>query len=297
MRDVARLAQVSSMTVSRVLRNPERVARETRRRVERAIAEARYVPDLVAAGLASQRTHLVAVLIPTLNDSIFADTVQGIADVLGPRGYEFVLGNTGYSPEVEERLLRALLGRRPDGFIITGVHHGPRVRRLLTDAGVPIVETWDMTPRPLDSVVGFDNEAAGYAMARHLIESGRRRIAWIGSSDARASARRAGYERALAEVGGQPIAFAPERPSLQSGGEAFQRLWAAHPDVEAVFFSSDALAAGGWFVCRRKGIEVPGQVALAGLGDFEVGQEIEPPLSTVRVPRYDLGRRAAEVLL
>jgi LacI family gluconate utilization system Gnt-I transcriptional repressor len=301
MEDVARLARVSAMTVSRVLRAPDRVAPDTRARVLAAIERVRYVPDLVASGLASHRTRLVALVIPTLNDSIFADTVQGAADVLRGRGYELVLGHTGYSAAAEERLLGALLGRRPDGLIVTGVDHLSRTRRRLVEARVPIVETWDLTPRPLDSVVGFSNRAAGHAMTCHLIERGYRRIAWLGSRDRRARERLAGYGAALRERLGpsaKPLAPRPEQPpGLHTGGLALERLLGAHPEVDAVFFSSDALAAGGWLACHRNGWSVPGRVAIAGLGDLDIGRELAPPLTTVRVPRYEIGRRAAEVLL
>lgn len=296
--DVARLAGVSAMTVSRALRQPDRVSPETRRRVTRAIGRVGYVPDLVAAGLASQRTGVIAIIVPTLADSIFSDTVQGAADVLRERGYQLVVGDSGYSEAEEERLTAALLGRRPDGLILTGVDHRPRARRLLDAAAIPVVETWALTPRPLDSVVGFSNADAGYAMARHLVREGYRHIGFVGGSDRRAVQRRAGCAAALREAGRTLVhetARAPVR--MRRGAECLERLLRREPRLDAVFFASDILAAGALFACQRRGWKVPERIALAGVGDFDVAAEVVPPLTTVRIPRHEMGRRAASVLL
>jgi LacI family gluconate utilization system Gnt-I transcriptional repressor len=297
--DVARLAGVSAMTVSRALRQPDRVSPETRRRVAQAIGRVGYVPDLVAAGLASQRTRLVAIIIPTLADSIFADTVKGASDVLRSHGYQVVIGDAAYSEEEEERLTVALLGRRPDGMILTGVDHRPRARKLIAESGIPVVETWALTPRPLDSVVGFSNQAAGRAMTRHLLDGGFKRIGFVGGDDRRAMQRRSGYEAALRERDAGPARAHTFqlRIGLRAGGDGIERLLAEHPDVDAVFFSSDILAAGGLFACQRRGLSVPDGVAIAGLGDFDIGAEVTPAITTVRIPRRDMGVRAAELML
>ena len=164
MEDVARHAGVSQMTVSRALRTPDKVAPATRARIAAAIAELDYVPDLVAGGLAARRSRLVAVIVSTLENSIFAATVQGLDAALRDQGYAVLLGSSDYSREGEEELLRAVLGRRPDGIVLTDYVHTPAAQRLLRAAGIPVVETWELPAAPLDLAVGFSNLAAARAM-------------------------------------------------------------------------------------------------------------------------------------
>ncbi len=166
MEDVARRAGVSQMTVSRALRTPDKVAPATRAKIAAAVAELDYVPDLVAGGLAARRSRLVAVIVSTLENSIFAATVQGLSTVLREQGYAVLLGASDYSREGEEQLLRAVLGRRPDGIVLTDAVHTQSARRLLRAAGIPVVETWELPAAPLDLAVGFSNLAAGRAMIR-----------------------------------------------------------------------------------------------------------------------------------
>ena len=168
MEDVARRAGVSQMTVSRALRTPDKVAPATRARIATAVAELDYVPDLVAGGLAAKRSRLVAVIVSTLENSIFAATVEGLTTVLRDDGYAVLLGASGYSRETEEKLVRATLGRRPDGLVLTGDLHTPAARRLLRASGIPVVETWELPDDPLDLSVGFSNRDAGAAMVRTL---------------------------------------------------------------------------------------------------------------------------------
>src|ERR1700675_2207813 len=178
---VAKLAGVSSITVSRVVRLPDLVAPETRGRVEAAMRELGYVPNQLAGALASgARTRSVGVLVPTIANSIFADTVQGLSDELEPLGYTVLLAQTRYDATREERVLAALLSRRPEAIIMVGSPATEDGARLLRRAGIPIVETWEMPPAPIDAVAGFDNYQAGVAVARHLVAQGRQDLAFIG---------------------------------------------------------------------------------------------------------------------
>jgi len=300
MKQVAELAGVSTMTVSRALRSPDKVATDTLKRVEHAIDTLGYVPDLVASSLASQRSHIIALVVPTVSSSIFDDSVQGVADGVAAEGYQLIIGESRYSTEREEALALALLGRRPDGLVLIGTAHSARLRDRLKDAGLPVVETWGITDDPIDSVVGFSNFDAGYAMTASLLDWGYRRIAFIGGNEEpRAIARRAGYEACLAERAGAgtPVTAATDGLSMRAAAEKFEALVERSPDLDAVFFASDTFATGALFACQRRGWAVPEKIALAGLGDFELSAEMVPALTTVRVPRYDIGRRAAEVIL
>src|SRR3954470_8982912 len=190
---VARLAGVSAITVSRVVRLPGLVAPDTRSRVEAAMRELGYVPNQVAGSLASARTSSVGVLVPTIANSIFADTVQGLSDELEPLGYAVILAQSRYDAVREDRMLAALLSRRPDAIIMVGSPATDDGARLLRHARIPVVETWDLPAAPIDAVAGFDNYAAGVAVGRHLVGQGRQQLAFIGGDDPRATRRWFGF--------------------------------------------------------------------------------------------------------
>src|SRR5215469_3884256 len=190
---VGKRAGVSSITVSRVLRAPDLVAPETRARVEEAMRELGYVPNLVAGALASSRTNSIGVLVPTIANSIFADTVQGLSDKLEPLGFSVILAQSRYDAAREDRMLAALLSRRPEAIIMVGSPATEDGKRLLRRAGIPIVETWELPPDPVDAVAGFDNYVAGVAVAQHLLSQGRKRFAFIGGDDPRATRRWLGF--------------------------------------------------------------------------------------------------------
>src|SRR4030081_3395819 len=200
---VAKLAGVSSITVSRVVRLPKLVAPETRGRGEGAMRELGYVPNQVAGALASARTSSVGVLVPTIANSIFADTVQGLSDELEPLGYAVILAQSRYDAAREDHMLAALLSRRPEALVMVGSPATEDGARLLRRAGIPIVETWDLPATPIDAVAGFDNYAAGVAVARHLITQGRQHLAFIGGDDPRAPRRANGFKNA-AHARGRP---------------------------------------------------------------------------------------------
>src|SRR3984885_11599997 len=198
---VAKLAGVSSITVSRVVRLPNLVAPETRDRVEAAMRELGYVPNQVAGSLASSRTSSVGVLVPTIANSIFADTVQGLSDELEPLGYAVILAQSRYDAAREDHMLSALLSRRPEAIIMVGSPATEDGARLLRRAGIPVVETWDLPVAPIDAVAGFDNYAAGAAVARHLVAQGRKNLAFIGGDDPRATRRWNGFKDASVAAG------------------------------------------------------------------------------------------------
>ena len=303
MEDVARRAGVSQMTVSRALRTPDKVAPATRARVARAIAELDYVPDLMAGALATRRSRLVAVIVSTLENSIFAATVEGLTKVLREEGYAVLLGASGYSPEVEEQLVRAALGRRPDGIVLTSDLHTATARRLLRASGIPVVETWELPEQPLDLAAGFSNRDAGAAMVRMLHACGYRRIAFVGTAmedDRRGRMRFEGYRAALAELNAGPpreVALPIAVAGITDGPLALQALRAAHPDADAAFCVVDSLAAGLILACRRHELAVPGQLAVAGFGDFAIAQPDGLDITTVRVSGRAIGTHAGELLL
>lgn len=302
MEDVAAMAGVSQMTVSRALRTPDKVAPQTMAKIQAAISELDYVPDLLAGGLAARRSGLIGAVVPTFENAIFAETIAGLTECVEAAGFSILLGASSYCAADEERLLRTILGRRPDGLVLTGTLHTPRARRLLGNAGIPIVETWEMPAEPVDMAVGFGNEEAGYAMTAALRGYGYRRIVFVGPDDfedRRGLQRRAGYRRALAEGGAEPreIVIRHKTPGIEAGPALTEELLNRFPEADAVFCSQDAIAAGIVFAARRHGLDVPGRLAVAGFGDFAIAQPSGLDLTTVRIAGRLIGTRAGELLL
>jgi LacI family gluconate utilization system Gnt-I transcriptional repressor len=296
--DVAARAGTSPITVSRVLREPAKVAPATRARVTAAIAALGYIPNLSASSLASRRSGIVGLLVPTIDNAIFAATVQGLTDAVATAGLQLLLGDFRYSDEGEKTLVRALVGRQPEALVVVGVVREPELREMLLRLDIPVVETWDLTPRPVDTVVGFSNKAAGAAMARHFLARGRQRLAFIGGHDHRAQARLAGFAATLKRAGAPAPAVEPVGGiAIASGRQAIARVLENAPDTEGVFFATDVLAVGGVLECQRRGIAVPGRMAIAGLGDLEIAHELSPTLTTVRIPAYEIGQRAGQIVL
>ena len=297
--DVAKLAGVSPITVSRVVNRPELVTADTLAHVQQVIERTGYVPNLLAGGLASKRTRLVAAIVPSITNAIFVDTVQALTDRLWEAGYQVLLGLSGYPATREEALLSAVLSRRPDAIYLTGINHGGQVRQRLINANIPVVETWDMTPTPIDMLVGFSHEQVGVSVARHLFARGHRRFGMVWADDARALARQRGFVGELAARGCSDVEVVtvPAPSTLALGRQGLAQLLERPSTPTAVFCSSDLLAHGALEEARSRGIAVPGELALIGFGGLEFAEHTSPALSTVRIDRISIGRRAAEMLL
>lgn len=300
--DVARVAQLSPITVSRALREPERVSPQARARVAAAVAETGYVPDLVASSLTSRRTRLVGLVVPTITASIYADTVAGLGAELRARGFEALIGDSGYTLAGEQKLVAAFLGRRADGIVLSNVAHAPETRRMLERAHVPVVETGNLTADPIDMVVGFSNVLAARAMMAHLVERGHRTIGFIGAMSAdnpQAADRRRAYDQAVAEhaLAHDPSLAVECASDFDAGAAALVALMARHPRMTAVFAASEVRAMGALLECQRRGWPVPQRMAVAGFNDAGMAAHLVPALTTVRVPRDAIGRRAACMIL
>jgi LacI family transcriptional regulator, gluconate utilization system Gnt-I transcriptional repressor len=310
--DVAAAAGVTAITVSRYLREPHRVAPQTASAVATALQQTGYLPNKQAGVLASAAggaARMVAALIPSIANSIFAETVQGLADGLQGSGCELLLAATGYSVEREEEQLRALLGWFPSALVVTGRRHTPGALALLRQAqarGTPVIEIWDHHPQPgagSFTQIGFDHEQVGRAMAEHLIDRGHRSLAYVDSGvaeDFRAHERGDGFLAAARRrrVPARRIA-APPGEAIEAGRRAFGALLQAggQPAVRAAAFANDHLACGALLEARARGLAVPQDLALLGFGDFSLGRQLAPPLSTVHTPRLEIGRAAAQALL
>ncbi len=302
LKDVAKRAGVGAITVSRALRTPEAVSETLRARIDAAVDELGYVPNRLAGSLASANTQIIPVIVPSLSNAVFAGVLRGIENILGNKGFQVLIANTEYSLPTEEAMVRALLEWAPAGIILAGVDHTDATRRLLSRAGIPVVEMMELGADPIDMVVGFSHFQGGFDITTHLLNRGYRRIGFVGTRmdrDLRAAKRLAGGKEALAGVGLQPVIVQnyPVRSSYALGGQALQEILSHHPDVDAVFFSNDDLAVGAVMECIRQGIPIPDRVAIVGFNGLEIGQYISPRLTTVLAPRVKIGETTAEKIL
>jgi LacI family gluconate utilization system Gnt-I transcriptional repressor len=303
MGDIASEAGVSAMTVSRVLRRSDAVSPETRDRVLEIIERRGFVPDQSAGGLSQRQSGFVAMVMPSFNNSNFADTARGLRSVLNDTGLQLLVASSDYSVKQEEEVIETMLKRRPDGFVLAGARaqRTPRARHLLKMSKIPVIETWHMPDDPINHVVGFSNFQAAYLTMEHLWSRGYRCIAFLGGSSpgSRGGQRLAGYIAALEKVDAYPVIIntGPLPATMEQGQQALPRLMEQMPDVDAVLCISDPLAFGFLMACNRHGIAVPGRIAVAGFGDFDLGRWSYPTLTTVEVGAHEMGIRAGELML
>ncbi|BAN25820.1 LacI family DNA-binding transcriptional regulator [Caballeronia insecticola] len=302
MSDVARLAGVSKMTVSRVLAGHS-VALATRERVQKAIDELGYVADAAAGALSSGRSEFVAVLVPSLASSNFSDTVRGLSASLEPHGLQLLIGDTDYHLDREERLVRSMLRHQPRCIALTGSRHTDATRTLLRRSGVPVVEMWDAPSDPIDAAVGFSNVSAARAMVRYLADKGFERIGFLGGAselDRRGLDRLKGFRAQMKALGfddDRVIRLGDSPITMSHGAPAMSALLEQWPDTQAVMCVSDMSAFGAIMECHRRGLSVPDDIAIAGFGNFEVAACCTPSITTVSVDAYGIGLRTGEILL
>jgi LacI family gluconate utilization system Gnt-I transcriptional repressor len=305
-REVSRLAGVSRMTVSRVIRNLDLVLPETRERVHKAIADLGYVPDRAAGSLATHRTGFIALLLPTLTNANFAAVAHGLTEALRQADYHLLIAYTDYSLDEEERQLKNLLARRPEAIVLTGAVHRRAASRTLLAADIPVLEVADLRQHPIEHAVGFSNYQAGRTAARYLIDRGFSKIGAAGSLleadvlDQRGEERLRGFEDELRHSGldTQLVLRHGNAPvSYDHGAKAIAILLEREPGLEAVFAVSDLSAVGVVMECQRRGVRVPDRLSVMGFGDFEIGREINPPLTTIHVDFRALGQRTGQLIL
>lgn len=299
--EVAQRAGVAPITASRAINSPDKVSPDALQRVSEAVQALGYVPNRLAGGLASTRSRLVAALVPTMAGPVFLQTVQSLTQALAEQGYQLMLGQTGYTdPRTgEDLMLEALIGRRPDGIVLTGTLHSAQARQRLQAAGIPVVETWDLCEHPIDMLVGFSHEGVGRAVAEFFHARGWRHWAMVAGDDPRSQRRLQAFGRAALEFGLPPVAVVsvPAPTTLKSGRQALRQLLQDRPAVDAVFCSSDLLALGVLTEARAQGRAVPSQLAVMGFGDLDFAADLEPALSTVRIDGAAMGRQAARFII
>jgi LacI family gluconate utilization system Gnt-I transcriptional repressor len=310
--EVAARAGVGTMTASRAISQPEMVSPALRARVEQAVAELGYVPNRAARALASARSKVIVVLVPSLSNAVFTDVLAGIQDALEPDGYQILIGNTRYSDAEEEKLLNTYLQSNPDGILLSGLTHSRQVSELLASSKLPIVSMMDLAGTPdgppaamstgisAGMSVGFSQLQAGYTMTRYLLDKGYKRIGFMGAQrDERTLKRAEGYRRALREAGSYDPrleTMVADPSTIALGAELLGRMLSSTPDCDAIFCCNDDLAQGAIFQCQRRGIAVPRQLAICGFNDLPVSAWMNPSVTTIATPRYRVGFEAAQLL-
>lgn len=297
--DVAKLAGVSPITVSRALNYPDKVAQKTLNKVQEAIAKTGYVPNLLAGGLASKKSRLIAVIVPSMSNTVYAETVRYLTQALRQVGYQVFLGESWFDEMEEEQLVSAILSRKPDGIMLTGVNHSANCRRMLASSKIPIVETWDLTPNPMDIVIGFSHQRIGESIANYALEQGYRSYAVVTATDQRAERRLKAFRETMEKQGvanGYIHKLTPPS-TFKSGRDGLRDLIEQGFKEGLVLCSSDTIAQGVLAEAQAQNIKVPEQMGIFGFGDQPYAAHTFPSLSTVKLDRALIGKHAVESLL
>jgi LacI family transcriptional regulator, gluconate utilization system Gnt-I transcriptional repressor len=302
MRDVAVRAGVSTMTVSRALSEPSKVSEEMRERVLRAVRETGYLVNHLAGSLSSNRSTTIGLIVPSIDNSIYTQTVKGLSEVLKRSGFQLMIAESGHDPNEEEELITVFLSQRVSGLVLHSTEHTPQAIEKIRKSGIPVVENGNIPQKPLDMVVSYSNRDASHAMTTHLGRLGYRKIAFASLYSVhndRSQDRLQGYLSALKQLGldHDPRIVVETERGLAAGAEVMARVVQSVPEVDALFCAGDVLAVGALFECQKRNWPVPGRIALASFDDVDILRHVSPSVTTLRLPRYDIGERTARILL
>lgn len=300
-RDVARRAEVSVRTVSRVLNTPEKVAEHTRERVLKAVKEMDYQPNALARGLVQRRSRTIGLIVPDICNPVFAHFVRGVEEVALANNYHFFVSNTNEDVDREAVCLNLMRERQVDGLIIASPRLDRRRLQRLTSSGLPIVLLNRRPISPEFSSVLVDNAALGRAAARHLAATNRPLFYLSGPPGSEASKNRwFGFRSEAARLGLKAHVVQAEHPlpTLERGREAMLAVLASHGGSPlAVFAFNDLMALGAMDAARDNGLEVPRDISVVGVDDTVFAARVAPPLTTFRVPAREMGAEAMRLLL
>ncbi len=301
--DVAALAGVSSITVSRYFNSPEKVSAGLREKLRELIDRIGYVPSQVAGGLASGHGRVVCAVMQNIASATFADLVKGMTDQLQASGLQLLLANAQYSQQLEEQAIRTFIGWHPTALILTRHDHTPAAEAMLRALNIPVVEAWGFVPgRPFHQV-GFPHTETGAILARHILEQGATRIQFVMSDSAedfRSRQRAQGYREAM-EAAGLPadVAVLSEADEFELGAKSIAALATQPVSIrpQALIFANDNMAAGAILHAPQCGLVLPRDCAITGFGDAPISARLRPALTTLRPARYQIGEQAAQTVL
>lgn len=302
MHDVARVAGVSQMTVSRVMRGSGYISKDVQKEVVRAARDIGYVHNRLAGGNANYDNPIVGVVLPTLQNRVFTEVLSGINATLNESGLRPVFGVSEYSLETEEDLVFDLLSWRPRGLILPGLEHTDQLRKIVAKTGVKVAEIMDIDGNPISACFGVSHTKVGAEMAVHMLERGYRRFGYIGSLgelDLRAAKRFQAFAQVVREAGGTltSVEKTEDASSMETGRLMTSRMLERADKPQAIYFANDDLAAGGLMHCLAEGLTVPDNVALAGFNGLGFLSALPKRITTTLTPRYDIGAAAANWLL
>ena len=299
LQDVANLVGVTKMTVSRYLKDSDQVSPPLRIKIKEALDNLGYIPNRAPDILSKSKSHAIGVLLPSLTNHVFAEVIRGVESILEPAGYQTMLAHYGYSQEAEEARIATLLSYNVDGLIISESYHTERVRKMLSVAGIPVIEIMDSTSPPIEQAIGIDNQAAAYAMTECMIKKGHSKIVYFAARmDQRTLLRLQGYRAAMQDNGLTELCISTDSASSFSLGEQFMKeALEKQPDTDGVFCTNDDLAIGAIYACQKAGIKIPEEMGIAGFHGHDIARVMVPLLATVITPREEIGRLAAEHLL
>ncbi|EPJ49649.1 MAG: hypothetical protein OFPI_23630 [Osedax symbiont Rs2] len=300
--DIAKLLNISAITVSRALNSPEKVSDKVRIKIETAVSELGYIPNRAAKSLATNRTNTIAVVIPSISNTVFSNVIKGIYDVCTPADLDVLFANTYYSTQKEESLIAKLLTQHPDGIIITGLDLSDKSKKLLNNAAIPIVQIMETGYKdPIDMNVGISHFGAGKMMGEYLVARKYQHIGFIGAQmDFRSQRRMSGFLTALNNAGLEAtdyILTTKAASSVKLGGQLIADILTTHPQIDAVFCNNDDIAYGAIYECQRRQLQIPQQIAIAGFNDLDASACINPSLTTIKTPLYEMGSTAAQLLV
>ena len=299
LQDIADRVGVTKMTVSRFIRDPNSVAEKTREKISEIINELGYIQNRAPAMLSKSSSKAIGILLPSLSNQVFANLVQGIELVTKQRGYHTLIAHCNYNELEEEEQIAFLLSYQVDGLILTETKHTEKTRQMLRTAGVPVVETMELPEQPIDMAVGLNHMEAAYHVINKMIANGKRHIMYFGARlDTRTKLRMEGYDKAMLEVGLTPQhVLTDEHSSFTLGGELLLDALKQNPELDGIFCTNDDIAIGAMMECANKGISVPDQISIVGYNALDIGQAISPKLVSVDTPRFEIGKKSAELLL
>ncbi len=302
LRDVAELAGVSEMTASRVLRGKGEASEGTSERVRKAAADVGYVPNRIAGSLSSRSVNLVGVVVPSISSFVFAEVFTGISQVLKTTALQPVFGVSDYDLDAEENVIREMLSWQPKGLVVAGLEHTDAARKMMANAGIPIVEIMDLDGDPVDMNVGLSHFRAGYETGREILKRGYKHLGFIGTKlplDYRAAKRLNGFQQALDEAG-IPLSdkeLYSGSSSVLLGRELTAAMLERTPALDMIYYSSDTMSCGGLMHCIMNKISVPDQLGLAGFNGLDLRHGMPQLTATMNAYRFEIGKRAAALIL
>ncbi len=295
--DVARVAGMSAMTVSRALNNPTVVKEATLNRVLAAVESTGYIPNKAAGALASSKSGLIGVVVPQINNSMFVETVEALRGCLAERGYHVLLSVSDYSSSSEVDIVSSLMSHRPDGIVLTGVHHDNRLKKILLNSSVPVVEIWDSTPTPIDMLVGLSHDKIGEAIGHEIAKKEPKNVGLIWAEDSRAQKRLQEIIKVFENDDIRyTVAQVPSPAKFEAGRAGLLELLSSQQHFDIIACSSDTLAQGCIAEAQQKKLQIPEDFALIGFGDLDVAEFSVPSITTVNIDRVGMGQKAATML-